>query len=68
MLRCYAGMALAKVGRPDEALAMLARAIEADPHNPLAKFERAAVLIAQERLQQALEELKALKACLYIYV
>lgn len=38
-------------------------AIDADPKNPLAKFEKAAVLISQEQYQPALNELKALKVC-----
>lgn len=37
------------------------QAIAADPRNPLAKFERAAVLMAEERHREALAELAALK-------
>ena len=37
-------------------------AIEADPRNPLAKFERASVLLSEERYRDALAELAALKA------
>ena len=36
-------------------------AIDLDPKNPLAKFERAAVLVSLERLEEALTELLALK-------
>jgi len=36
-------------------------AIEADPRNPLAKFEKASVLLAEERYRDALVELHALK-------
>ena len=36
-------------------------AIEADPRNPLAKFERASVLLSEERYREALAELSALK-------
>jgi anaphase-promoting complex subunit 3 len=37
------------------------QAIAADPRNPLAKFERAAVLMAEDRCRDALAELHALK-------
>ncbi len=36
-------------------------AIEADPRNPLAKFERASVLLSEDRYREALDELNALK-------
>ena len=36
-------------------------AVECDPKNPLAKFEKAAVLMAQEHYNEALQELQALK-------
>lgn len=42
-------------------LACVQAAIDADPKNPLAKFEKAAVLISQEQYQPALAELEALK-------
>lgn len=61
VLRCYLGMALHKLKRNHEALEMLGQAIAADPRNPLAKFERAAVLMAEERYRDALAELHALK-------
>ena len=61
VLRCNLGMALAKMGKPDQALATLDQAIALDPVNPLAKFERAGVLLALERLPDALAELKALR-------
>lgn len=37
------------------------QAIAADPRNPLAKFERAMVLIAEDRWQDALAELRVLR-------
>lgn len=49
-------------------------AIDADPKNPLAKFEKAAVLMSQEQYQPALLELEALKvsshycSCLLAYL
>ena len=61
VLRCYLGMALAKVGKAGEALGCLGEAIAADPANPLAKFERAGVLLGLERFHDALAELEALR-------
>ena len=61
VLRCYLGMALAKVGKGGEALGCLGEAIAADPANPLAKFERAGVLLGLERFHDALAELEALR-------
>ena len=61
VLRCYTGMALAKLRRGREALAELAAAVAADPRNPLARFERAAALAGEERLEEALAELAALR-------
>ena len=54
-------MALAKLGRLEEAQERLHEAIEADPHNPLARFELANVLIAAEAFTEALTELELLK-------
>ncbi len=42
-------------------------AIGADPKNPLAKFERANVLLSMERLADALAELQVLKARHWIW-
>ncbi len=61
VLRCSLGMALAKMGQRSEALAQLEAAIAADPGNPLARFERAGVLLGAERFQEALAELAALR-------
>lgn len=61
VLRCYLGMALAKMGRVREALDMLALAAAADHRNPLARFERARVLMGLDRFEDALLELQALK-------
>ena len=63
VLRCYLGMALAKAGEPDQALDVLGGAIQRDPRNPLASFERASVLLQYARLEDALIELEALKVC-----
>ncbi len=43
-------------------------AIKVDGRNPLARFERAAVLEDQGRLQEALSELLALKACVSLSI
>lgn len=64
VLRCYLGMAVHKLGRNGEALALLQRAIEADPRNPLARFEKSTVLMAEEKHAEALRELQSLKVCL----
>jgi cytochrome c-type biogenesis protein CcmH/NrfG len=41
-------------------LSLLQAAISLDSRNPLARFELAGVLMAQERLQEALQELQEL--------
>jgi anaphase-promoting complex subunit 3 len=64
VLYCYLGMALHKLGRPDHALDHLDMAITADRHNPLAKFEKAAVMLALEQYEPALRELQALRTVL----
>ena len=61
VLRCYMGMALAKLNRHEEAVNMLRTAIRADPNNPLARFELASVLVAIECFDEGLAELEALK-------
>ncbi len=61
VLRCNYGMALAKMGKPAEALAVLEEAIAADAANPLARFERAGVLLSQECFEEALAELQSLR-------
>ena len=61
VLRCYNGMALAKMNRQDEAINYLKDAIRADPQNPLARFELASVLVSAGLLDDALKELLVLK-------
>lgn len=60
VLRCCCGLALNKMGRLEEAARQLRAAIALDAHNPLARFELAGVLMAQERLEEALRELQQL--------
>ncbi len=54
-------MALHKVGRNQEALDMLSSAIDTDHKNPLARFEKAHVLMSTDQLHAALQELETLK-------
>lgn len=61
ILLCYMGMALAKLNRHKEASRMLQNAIAADPHNPLARFELANVLVDAHCFNEALQELELLK-------
>lgn len=63
MLRCYVGMAMAKLNRLEEAEDVLRQAIEADPNNPLARYELANVLMAMHELPRARKELETLKVC-----
>lgn len=44
-----------------EALTLLEQSIVADPKNPLPKYQKANVLMSEERYQDALEELEQLK-------
>ncbi|GBG58701.1 hypothetical protein CBR_g102 [Chara braunii] len=61
VLYCYLGMALHALERNCEALALLSTAIAMDSKNPLAKFQKANVLMAEERYTEALAELERLK-------
>lgn len=48
---------------------LLQAAIALDAHNPLARFELAGVLMAQERLEEALRELQQLAvSCVLLYI
>ncbi|GFR53134.1 hypothetical protein Agub_g15851, partial [Astrephomene gubernaculifera] len=61
VLRCYVGMSAAKLGQHSLALEKLQEAIQLDPANPLARYERSAVLASLDRVQEALSELQALQ-------
>ncbi|KAK3253653.1 Cell division cycle protein 27 [Cymbomonas tetramitiformis] len=61
VLHCYRGMALHALNRNSEALDCLQAAIRLDWKNPLAKFEKASVLLSEERYEEALAELEILK-------
>jgi len=61
VLYCYAGMAKHALNENDEALALLSQAIALDAKNPLARYEKAAVLMSDEHYEAALEELNKLQ-------
>jgi len=61
VLFCYAGMAKHALGENSEATALLSQAIALDEKNPLARYEMAAVLMSEEKYEQALEELQTLQ-------
>ena len=52
------------MSKTDMALQTLGRAIASSPKNPLCKFERASILFAAERYDEALDELNSLKEIL----
>jgi anaphase-promoting complex subunit 3 len=59
-LYCYLGMALHSNLKTTQALEMLSNAIAIDRKNPLARFQKAQVLIALEQYDGALIELRTL--------
>eukprot|EP00249_Psilotum_nudum_P000982 c13222_g1_i1 orf=51-2417(+) len=61
VLQCYLGMALHALKMNGEALKLLEQAIIADPKNPLPKYQKANVLMSEERYDDALAELMQLK-------
>jgi anaphase-promoting complex subunit 3 len=61
VLHCYLGMALHTLKKNGEALELLEQAIVADPKNPLPKYQKANVLMSEERYHDALAELEQLK-------
>lgn len=61
VLKCYLGMAYLKQGDDEAALRALQDAIATDRLNPLARYEYASALIAQERFTDAIAELEKLK-------
>lgn len=56
-LYCYLGMSLHANGKTRDALEMLKNAIAVDPRNPLARYQKAHVLIAMDEHEAALAEL-----------
>ena len=61
VLHCCLGQALHKLGRAPEALPVLDAAVKVDARNPLARYERASVLLTIDRPHEALAELNALR-------
>lgn len=61
VLFCYLGMAQHALRKTDDALLLLQKAVSLDSKNPLAKYEKASVLLSDDRFQEALEELEELK-------
>ena len=61
VLFCYLGMAQHALRRTGDALELLRKAVALDAKNPLAKYEKASVLLSDDRFQEALEELEELK-------
>ena len=59
-LYCYLGMALHANQKTLQALEMLTTAISIDPRNPLARFQKAQVLLSTDQYEPALAELKQL--------
>lgn len=60
VLHCYLGTALHALRRTAEAHAALDDAIAFGPHNPLPRFQRAQVLLGEDRLPEALEAAREL--------
>lgn len=60
VLLCYLGMALHALKNNGDALNLLEQAILADPKNPLPKYQKASVLMSEERYEDALKELEYL--------
>ena len=61
VLFCYLGMAQHALRRTGDALELLRKAVALDAKNPLAKYEKASVLLSEDRFQEALEALEELK-------
>eukprot|EP00250_Pteridium_aquilinum_P028141 c36647_g1_i1 orf=92-2434(+) len=60
VLLCYLGMALHALKNNEDALNLLEQAVIADPKNPLPKYQKANVLVSDERYEEALKELENL--------
>mmetsp|Transcript_4931 Transcript_4931/g.5923 ORF Transcript_4931/g.5923 Transcript_4931/m.5923 type:complete len:283 (-) Transcript_4931:372-1220(-) len=61
VLHCHLGMAQHANSKAFEALDTLADAFRLDPRNPQARYQRATIYMALDRLEEALEELKVVR-------
>ena len=61
VLFCYLGMAQHALRKTEKAYVSLQKAIQLDERNPLAKYEKASVLMSEERYSEALDELEQLR-------
>jgi len=61
VLFCYAGMAEAACGHHENAIQMFSCAIRIHPQNPMPKFKKANALMALQKYDEALIELRDLK-------
>jgi len=61
VLFCYLGMAQHALRKMEKAYVSLQKAIQLDERNPLAKYEKASVLMSEERYSEALDELEQLR-------
>ena len=61
VLYCYLGMAQHALRKTEKAYISLQKAIQLDERNPLAKYEKASVLMSDERYSEALDELEQLR-------
>ena len=61
VLFCFLGMAQHALRKTEKAYVSLQKAIQLDERNPLAKYEKASVLMSDERYSEALDELEQLR-------
>ncbi|CAB3370463.1 Hypothetical predicted protein [Cloeon dipterum] len=57
----FVAVSLQALKKSDEAMKILNKAIRANPENPICKFNRAKILFANEKYEEALKELEELK-------
>lgn len=57
----FVAVSLQALKKSDEAMKLLNKAIKANPDNPICKFNKAKILFANEKFEDALKELEELK-------
>jgi anaphase-promoting complex subunit 3 len=57
----FVAVSLQALKKSDEAMKLLNKAIRANPDNPICKFNKAKILFANEKFEEALTELEELK-------